>query len=154
MHNDHMKYLDNTEINQETTNLLLKARDEAEHSVSENAHKVGCAIETTTGNIYSGATIAHPRIIGATCAERMAIDQLYLHSEKPKLIAVVGKLNRDTWRQDNLCTPCGLCLEMFWELQMKTGVGDIEFLCANWDLDRILSVKLSELFPRFEAVKR
>lgn len=128
MHNDHMRYLNDTELDQNTKDLLLKAKGEAEHSVSENAHKVGCAIETLTGKIFSGATIAHPRIIGATCAERMAIDQLYLHSEKPRLIAVVGKLNRDNWRQDNLCTPCGLCLEMFWELQMKTGVGDIEFL--------------------------
>lgn len=149
-----MQYLDDKEITQDIKDLLKRAKEEAEHSVSENAHKVGCAIETITGKVYSGATIAHPRIIGATCAERMAIDQLYLHSEKPKLVAVVGKLNRDNWRQDSLCTPCGLCLEMFWELQMKTGVSEIVFLCANWDLDKILKVKLSELFPRFEAVKR
>jgi cytidine deaminase len=70
------------------------------------------------------------------------------------MCAVVGKLNRENWTKDSLCTPCGLCLEMFWELQMKTGLEDINFLCANWELDRILSINLSELFPRFEAVKR
>lgn len=148
-----MQYLSWNELNDKQKSLLEAAKDNAEKSVSQNRHKVGCAIRGADST-YSGSTISHPRIIGSTCAERMAIDNLLIADDKPRLVAVVGKLNRDSWSAENLCTPCGLCLEMFWELQMKTGLADIEFLCANLDLNRILSVKLSELFPRFEAVKR
>ncbi|MCA9365807.1 hypothetical protein KC723_02845 [Candidatus Kaiserbacteria bacterium] len=148
-----MQYLSWDELNNEQKGLLETAKNNAEKSVSQNGHKVGCAIRGAEST-YSGSTISHPRIIGSTCAERMAIDHLLIANDRPILTAVVGRLNRDSWTKENLCTPCGLCLEMFWELQMKTGLGDIEFVCANWVLDRILSVKLSELFPRFEAVKR
>lgn len=148
-----MQYLSWAELSEEQKSLLETAKDNAEKSVSQNGHKVGCAIQGAHST-YIGSTISHPRIIGSTCAERMAIDNLLIADDKPNLTAVVGKLNRDNWTTENLCTPCGLCLEMFWELQMKTGLNDIEFVCANWNLDRILSIKLSELFPRFEAVKR
>lgn len=148
-----MKYLSWDELNDEQKSLLETAKSNAEKSVSQNGHKVGCAIHGTHST-YTGSTISHPRIIGSTCAERMAIDNLLIADDKPSLVAVVGKLNRDSWTAENLCTPCGLCLEMFWELQMKTGLDDIEFICANWNLDRIVRIKLSELFPRFEAVKR
>lgn len=148
-----MQYLSWGELSDGQRILLETAKDNAKKSVSQNGHEVGCAIHGTNST-YVGSTISHPRIIGSTCAERMAIDHLLVASDKPGLVAVVGKLNRDSWTKENLCTPCGLCLEMFWELQMKAGLHDIEFLCANWGLDRILSIKLSELFPRFEAVKR
>lgn len=148
-----MHYLSWEKLDNSQQSLLQAAKGIAQKSVSQNQHKVGCAI---LGNkdTYEGATISHPRIIGSTCAERMAIDKLILSEDKPALCAVVGRLNRDNWQSDSLCTPCGLCLEMFWELQMKTGLGDIDFICANWDLNKILVIKLSELFPRFEAVRR
>jgi cytidine deaminase len=148
-----MQYLSWTELSHEQKSLLETAKENAEKSVSQNGHKVGCAIHGAVSD-YVGSTISHPRIIGSTCAERMAIDNLLVANDEPSLCAVVGKLNRDNWTNESLCTPCGLCLEMFWELQMKTKLDDIEFVCANWDLDKILSVKLSELFPRFEAVRR
>lgn len=148
-----MQYLSWTELTEAQKTLLETAKDNAEKSVSQNDHKVGCAIQGAIST-YVGSTISHPRIIGSTCAERMSIDSLLISNDKPSLCAIVGKLNRDSWTDGSLCTPCGLCLEMFWELQMKTGLNEIEFVCANWDLDKMLSIKLSELFPRFEAVKR
>ncbi len=148
-----MKYLKWSNLDRNQQSLLTRAKDAAKKSVSQNNHKVGCVISGEKDS-YIGATISHPRIIGATCAERMSIDRLIIGEDKPVLCVLVGKLNREAWNKNNFCTPCGLCLEMFWELQMKTGVADIRFLCANWDLDNILSVKLSELFPRFGTVKR
>lgn len=148
-----MKYLTWADLDDNQKSLLETAKANAEKSVSQNGHKVGCSIYGDY-KTYNGSTISHPRIVGSTCAERMAIDNLLIENGVPKLCAIVGKLNRENWTKDSLCTPCGLCLEMFWELQMKTDPDDIDFLCANWDLDRILNVKLSELFPRFEAVTR
>jgi len=148
-----MQYLSWSELNDKQKSLLKTAKDSADKLLSPNGHKVGCAIEGAN-QTYMGSTISHPRIIGSTCAERMAIDSLLIANDIPKLCAVVGKLNRDNWSVESLCTPCGLCLEMFWELQMNTRLDNIEFVCANWELDRVLMVKLSELFPRFEAVKR
>lgn len=148
-----MQYLSWSDLDESQKSLLESAKANADKSVSQNGHKVGCAIQGDQ-TVYVGSTISHPRIIGSTCAERMAIDHLLIMQDSPQLVAVVGKLNRDNWTHESLCTPCGLCLEMFWELQMKTELDDIEFICANWDLDKVLNVKLSELFPRFEAVKR
>lgn len=148
-----MEYLEWSELSEEEQRLLKEAKASAEKSVSQNNHKVGCVIQGKNGN-YSGATVSHPRIIGSTCAERMAIDNLLINRDIPQLCALVGKLNRENWQQTNLCTPCGLCLETFWELQMKTSLPEINFICANWDLNKILRVKLTELFPRFEAVER
>ena len=123
-----MQYLSWSELT-ETQQILLEAtKNNAEKSVSQNGHKVGCVIKGDS-DAYVGSTISHPRIIGSTCAERMAIDSLLIANDKPNLCAVVGKLNRENWTSENLCTPCGLCLEMFWELQMKKGLSDVEFVC-------------------------
>lgn len=149
-----MNYLTIQEINQKEKSLLETAKSIAKRSFSKNGHYVGCAILAKSGNIYTGATISHSRIVGSTCAERMAVDQIILNQEEPIVCVIVGKLNRTKWGKNSLCTPCGCCLEMLWELQMHANLENIDLLCSNWDLNRILQTKLSELFPRFEAVKR
>ena len=116
---------------------------------------IGTAILCDDNKVYVGATNERSRAIGSTCAERMAVDQLLFHGNKdPKLCVLVGKLKRDQWTDNNMCTPCGVCLEMFWEMIMKLKIEDLEFLCVSWNKKRILRVKLTELYPRMESVKR
>ena len=150
-----MNYVAYSDLNKKERLLVDKAFEAAEHSVSPSGHKVGSAILCENDEIYLGATNTRSRAIGSTCAERMAVDQMVFHGkEKPQLVALVGFLQREKWTEDNIVTPCGVCLEMYWEMIMRLGLEDLEFLCTSWNKDRILRAKLTELYPRIEAVKR
>ena len=130
--------------------FLLLAKKTAEHSVSLKGHKVGCVIVCSDGSGYFGATVARTRAIGSTCAERMALDQWYFsNSEKsPVTCYLVGTFNRKSWRENLICTSCGVCLEMFLELLAQQGLKKLKFICSNWNLDRVLLTDLKELFPQ------
>jgi cytidine deaminase len=85
----------------------------------------------------------------------MAVDQLmYQGNKKPNLCVLVSLLKRKNWTGSSIGTPCGACLEMFWELSMKLDMNDLHFLCVSWNKKKVLKVKLSELYPRFDAVRR
>lgn len=150
-----MKYEKFSELSDKERLLIEKAFEASEHSVSPSGHKVGSAILCNNEEIYLGATNTRSRAIGSTCAERMAVDQMAFHgNETPELVALVGLLQRDKWSENNIITPCGVCLEMYWELIMRLGMEDVEFLCTSWNKVRVLRIKLTELYPRIEAVKR
>lgn len=150
-----MKYEKFSDLSDKERLLIEKAIEASEHSVSPSGHKVGSAIQCENDEIYIGATNTRSRAIGSTCAERMAIDQMAFHGvENPKLVALVGLLQREKWTENNIITPCGVCLEMYWETIMRLRLDDLEFLCASWNKDRVLRIKLTELYPRIEAVKR
>ncbi len=150
-----MEYVNFISLSYENKNLIKKAFEAAEHSVSQNSHKVGCAILCSDGKIFTGATNIRSRVIGTTCAERMAIDQLYYHGNKePILCALVGLLTRKQWTKSSIITQCGVCLEMFWEVIMSLKIKDINFICSSWNKKRILKIKFSELYPRIEGVNR
>lgn len=150
-----MKYEKFSELSDKERLLIEKAFEASEHSVSPSGHKVGSAILCNNEEIYLGATNTRSRAIGSTCAERMAVDQMAFHgNETPELVALVGLLQRDKWSENNIITPCGVCLEMYWELIIRLGMEDVEFLCTSWNKVRVLRIKLTELYPRIEAVKR
>lgn len=150
-----MKYEKFSELSDKERLLIERAFEASEHSVSPSGHKVGSAILCNNEEIYLGATNTRSRAIGSTCAERMAVDQMAFHgNETPELVALVGLLQRDKWSENNIITPCGVCLEMYWELIMRLGMEDVEFLCTSWNKVRVLRIKLTELYPRIEAVKR
>lgn len=150
-----MKYENFLELSDRERFLIENAFQASKHSVSPSGHKVGSAILCNNKEIFMGATNARSRAIGSTCAERMAVDQMDYHgNEKPKIIALIGFLKREKWTDDSIITPCGVCLEMYWELIMRLGMEDLEFLCSSWNKKRILRTKLTELYPRVEAVKK
>lgn len=129
--------------------LIEKAIKVAKHSMPESGHKVGCLILCENGDEFVGSTIARTRAIGSTCAERMALDQLYFHkNKKPRLVVLTGLFSRDGWSKSSICTPCGVCLEMFFVLISSLALSDLDFLCSSWDKSRILRVKLTELYPQ------
>lgn len=132
--------------------LLKKARSAAQKSSSNAGHRIGCVIRCKNGEEFSGATNIRSRTIGSTCAERMALDQMYFHKNRqPRLCVIVGKLPETDWRRkwsdSGICTPCGVCLETFKQTIQESKLKDLRFLCSSWDGKRILRAKLSELFP-------
>jgi len=143
-----MEFVNFSNLNKEEQQLVADAFEAAEHSIPHNDHKVGCAILDTVGNVYVGATNTRSRVIGSTCAERMAMDQLCFQKKIPKLCVLVGKFLREKWRDDFVCTPCGVCLEMFFETMQNLNLQDIPFICLSWDKSRVLKINLSELYPQ------
>lgn len=144
-----MEFINKLNLTREEEYAVGEAFRAAEHSVSTTGHKVGCAILCNNGEVFVGATNERSRAIGSTCAERMAVDQLYFHgNKKPKLCVLVGIFVRDGWSEDWVCTPCGVCLEMFSEIIRYFNLEDMAFLCLSWDKSRFLRAKLSELYPQ------
>lgn len=150
-----MKFVQFSLLEKKEKRLINSAINAAKHSVSEKGHKIGCAILCKNGNIFVGATNSRSRAIGSTCSERMAVDQLYFHGNKnPILCAIVGLHKRKGWTESTICTPCGVCLEMFWEMIMDLDMIDFNFICSSWNKKKILKIKLSDLYPQIDPVRR
>lgn len=147
-----MELINSSALKKNEQELLGMARIAARGTFSDKGHHIGCVIKCGDGSFFSGATNIRSRTIGSTCAERMALDQVFFHkNRKPELCVIVGKLPQTKWRRkwsdENICTPCGVCLESFRQTVHTLGLEDIGFLCSSFDGKNILRAKLSELFP-------
>ena len=115
---------------------------EAAVKARENSHapysnfRVGAAVRTKDGKIYTGCNIETASFSPTICAERVAIWKAVSESEKEFTeIAVVA----DT---EELTPPCGVCRQIIWEF-----CGDIPVIFANLQgKDEIIQMK--ELLPR------
>jgi cytidine deaminase len=98
--------------------------------------KVGSAVETTGGKIFTGCNIESATYGLTMCAERVAIWKAVSEGETSFThIAVVV----DT---EELTPPCGSCRQIIWEF-----CGDIPVTMANLH-GKIETVQMSELLPR------
>jgi cytidine deaminase len=144
-----MEFINNSDLTKDERELISKAFEASKFSISKNGHKVGCAILCENKDIFIGAVNERTKAIGSTCAERMAVDQIYFHgNKKPTLCVLVGIFQRNSWSDDFICTPCGVCLEMFFEMAIDFNLDDLSFLCPNWNKTKFLRIKLSELYPQ------
>jgi len=110
--------------------------------VRENAHakfsnfKVGAALRTPSGKIYSGCNIENATYGLTVCAERTAIFKAISEGERKfDAIAVVT----DT---DTLTPPCGACRQIIWEF-----CGDVPVILANLR-GKTETFLMSQLFPK------
>jgi cytidine deaminase len=108
----------------------------------ENAHakfsnfKVGAALHTPTGKIYSGCNVENATYGLTVCAERVAIFKAVSEGERKfDAIAVVT----DT---DALTPPCGACRQLIWEF-----CGDVAVVMANLK-GKTEVIRMSQLFPK------
>ena len=82
--------------------------------------KVGAALETRTGRIYTGCNIESAAYGLTLCAERVAVFTAVAAGEREfRRLAVVAGTSR-------LTPPCGACRQVIWEL-----CGDTEIILAN-----------------------
>ena len=138
-------------LNNSEQHLLDLTIASAEKSISKKARMVGCLIECTNGKLFEGSTNEHPRMIGSTCAERMAVDQLYRDGDSvPKAVYLTGLLERDRWGEDDIITPCGGCRELLNQMRNIFELPDLDVICFSWNKQRVLKIKLSKLFPEFK----
>ena len=122
-------------------NLIEKATE-----ARENAHapfsnfKVGAALLTESGEIFTGCNVENASYGLTMCAERVAIFKAISEGKKDfTQLAVVA----DT---DNLTSPCGACRQIIWEF-----CGDIPVILANLS-GETEKFQMSELLPKaFDA---
>lgn len=147
-----MEIVNRSDLNKEELRLLKKAKSVAGRSISDLGHQVGCIIRCENGEEFLGAANIRSRTIGSTCAERMTFDQMYFHkNQHPQICVIIGKLPKADWRREwsdrKICTPCGVCLEMFRQAIQSLKLKNLDFLCSSWNGKKILRAKLSDLFP-------
>lgn len=116
--------------------LIEAAKIAAKNSHSPySKYKVGCAVLTESGEIYSGCNIENASYSAGICAERTAAAKAIASgARKLKAIAVYAD-------SDILPLPCGVCLQFLSEFAS----GDLAvFLSSNSGQKQY---KFSELMP-------
>jgi cytidine deaminase len=119
---------------------------EAALAVRKYAHapfshfKVGAAIATGDGRIFTGCNIENVTYGLTICAERVAVFKAVSDGVRDlRRIAVATDC-------DTPAPPCGACRQILWEF-----CGDAEIVLVNLQ-GKTESLRLSELFPRpFDA---
>ncbi len=116
--------------------LISTANDAKEKSEATFSHfRVGAALETAAGKIYTGFNIESSSYGLSMCAERIAL-WTAINSGESKFtrIAIVSDAR-------DFCPPCGACRQVLFEL-----AGDIEIFLTNGE-GEVRNYKLSSLIP-------
>ena len=116
--------------------LIQKAKEARRKAYAPySKFKVGAAVLTRKGEIYTGANVESASYGLTACAERVALYQAVVSGERKfKKIAVVTDTKVPS-------TPCGLCRQVLSEF------GDnLEVICANLQ-GKVRRFKLRELLP-------
>ena len=113
------------EQQEELIEKAIKARQKAYTPYSE--FKVGAAVLTAAGNIYTGCNIENSAYSVCNCAERTAIFKAISEGEQDiEAVAVVADQSEPT-------TPCGSCRQVISEFG-----NDIEVIMTNLDGDKVV----------------
>lgn len=111
---------------------------------------VGCAIESTDGDVVTGANMENACYRLGLCAEQSALAaaQHKFGLAKVARIAVAGGGIDDGGLQGELvCTPCGGCRQAIYEAACMSG-RDVEVISSNGDGDRLERRPIGTLLPR------
>ena len=88
------------------------------------------------GKYFTGFTIKRSTVLGSTCAERMALDNWFQDTGKPKPIKLIliGIILRKGWKESHVCYPCGSCRELYHQFAYINKLKNFSFECYSWDL--------------------
>ena len=111
-----------------------KAREKAFAPYSN--FKVGAAISTESGEVFTGCNVESATYGLTVCAERVAIWKA-VSEGVTKFTAIAVVVDTET-----LTPPCGACRQIIWEF-----CGDIPITMANLD-GKVETMQMSELLPR------
>ena len=101
--------------------------------------KVGCALLTNSGKVYTGINIENASFSPTNCAERTAFFKAISEGEREfEAIAICGGRNESA---DEICAPCGVCRQVMAEFCK----GDFIVILGN--VDKMQRRTLSELLP-------
>lgn len=129
----------NKDLAQKLIDAALKARLK---SYSPYSHfKVGAALLTVEGKIFTGCNIESAAYTPSICAERTAFSKAISEGYNKFLaIAIAGA--EENSEANDLCPPCGVCRQVMMEF---CDVNNFEILMLH--SSEIVSYKLKDLFP-------
>lgn len=133
----------NNQKDEEINRLLItKAIEATKFSyVPYSEFKVGAALLTEDGEIYTGCNIENASYTPTNCAERTAIFKAVSEGiTKFKKIAVVGGPNGNL---DTYCPPCGVCRQVIAEFADE----DFELLIGTSEDDYIVYNFFKDVLP-------
>ncbi len=132
-------------INREKV-LLQKAKDAATNAYNPySKFLVGAAVETISGNIYSGTFIENASFGLTICAEPSAIMAANNAGDRDiRSIAIVGGTSLNSG--GNFVTPCGRCRQIIYEFSQLVG-RDIDIYCSNMNFSSIVITSINHLLP-------
>ncbi len=124
-------------MNEELKRLVESAKQAREKAFAPFSNfKVGAAVKTKGGKVFTGCNIESASYGLTVCAERVAIWKAISEGEKEFTnVAVVA----DT---EDLTPPCGACRQIIWEF-----CGDVPVTFANLK-GNVETVQMKELLPR------
>ena len=116
--------------------LIEKAKQVREMAYAPySSFKVGAALETDTGKIYTGCNVENASYAATCCAERTALANAIAEGERKfRRIAIVA----DT---EGPCPPCGICRQVLYEF-----APGIEVIMANTRGETLVQT-LDDLMP-------
>lgn len=118
------------------TDLVKLAAEARENAIAPySGFRVGAALQTADGSVYTGCNIENSTLGLTLCAERVAL--LKALSEGKRLFSRISVVTDAT----TLTPPCGSCRQMIWEF-----CGNIEVELANLQGGRELHMMI-ELLP-------
>lgn len=122
--------------------LIKKAIDNIEYSYAPySKFNVSAALETKTGEVFTGVNIENAAYTPTNCAERTAVFKAVSEGYREfKRIAVVGGAN---FNIEDYVTPCGVCRQVLVEF---TNPEEFEVIIAK-SIDDYVIYKLAELLP-------
>lgn len=118
--------------------LVARARQAREHArAGQSNFKVGAALLTKDGKIYTGCNVENATYALTVCAERTALLKALSEGEAEDNFAMIAVVASP----DDPTPPCGPCRQLLWEY-----CHDIPVVMAN--LERITrTMTLGELLP-------
>ena len=120
--------------------LMRMAQEARNNSYSPYSHfRVGAALLTKSGKVYTGCNIENASFSATNCAERTAIFKAVSEGERDFLaLAIVGGREGET---ADFCAPCGICRQVISEFCPK----NFKILLGNED--KFEEYTLEQLLP-------
>lgn len=124
--------------------LVKKAYEAQKFSYSPySGFRVGAALLTKSGKVYTGCNIENAAFSPTNCAERTAFFKAVSEGETEfKAIAVVGNKKDASPEEWEFCTPCGVCRQVMMEFADPE-----EFLIYSGKGEEVRTFTLKDLLP-------
>ena len=130
--------------------LIAAAREAAlEAYAPYSRFSVGCAIESTDGQVVTGVNVENACYRLGVCAEQSALSaaQISFGLKNVARIAVAGgDRSGEALAGGIVCTPCGGCRQAIFEAACVSG-RDIEIICSNGDGSTVERHSIASLIP-------
>ena len=115
--------------------LIREAFSALEYAyVPYSGFKVGAALLTESGKIYTGCNIENAAYTPSNCAERTAFFKAV--SEGERHFTKICIVNEDTKGMHTYCPPCGVCRQVMMEF-CNPDEFEICSKCRNWSFYRV-----------------